>query len=156
MAYSRVDIYIMVYSQGDICIHCIPKRAFAFITYPRGIRIMTCTNGTFASWNTPKRTFASQHAPRGHSHHYTPIRVHLHHDIPTRDIRIMARTNGTFASWYITKGHLHHSMHQWTIHIHCITKGAFASQHTPKRTFASQYEQKDICIMTPLQEAFTS
>ena len=44
--------HIMTDSQGDICIHCIPKRALAFIA---------SLQGAFASWHTPKRTLASWH-----------------------------------------------------------------------------------------------
>ena len=53
--------------------------------------------------HTPKRTFASWHAPRGH----------LHHDVPTRSIRIM--TYPLEGIWTIrflplhpTRRHLHH------------------------------------------------
>ena len=150
MAYSQADIRIMAYSQGHICIHCIPKRTFAswhtlkkhlhqdvpnkrhlhhetfrisilarrhlhslhtqagiriHCILTRGICIMACINGTFATWDTPKRTFASWHAPWEHSHHgirtcsqadihimaypqgsiyiMTYLHEYLHHDIPT-------------------------------------------------------------------------
>ena len=122
MAYSQADIRIITfaYSQGDICIHYIPKRAFVFIVFPSGhshslhpykghlhhgmhqwdIRIMACTIRTSASWHTPKRTFASWHTHKGAFtswHTYMNIYImaylheHLHHDIPTR-------------------GHLHHDI----------------------------------------------
>ena len=74
------DIHFMTWPQGDICIHCIPKRAFAFIAYPNGHSHSLHTyKRTFTPWHTPKQTFASWHAPRGH----------LHHDIPTKRICIM-------------------------------------------------------------------
>ena len=123
--------HIMTYSQGDICIHCIPKRALAFIA---------SLQGAFASWHTPKRTLASWHTPKKtlvswhttketfaswHTNEETFASWHTHKGAftlwhtymnicimtyPQVDIRIMACTKGTFASWHPYKKHLHHDM----------------------------------------------
>ena len=99
----------MIYPQGGIRIHCIPTRVHFHHGIPtRGICIMACTNGTFASWHTPKRTFASWHTTKEtfaswHTHKgaftswhtymniyiMTYIHEHLHYDTSTRSICIM-------------------------------------------------------------------
>ena len=129
----------MIYPQAGIHIHCIPTR---------GICIMACTNGTFASWHIPKRTFAPWHAPGGH----------LHHDILTRSICIMTYPlEGICTTRFL---HLH------------LCKETFASQLgmcagtiTDKPCICTPawdiciiaYLQRSICIMTyPLEGICTT
>ena len=95
---------VMAYPQGDVGIHCIPKRASTFITYIHE-----------------------------HLHHDIPTRGHLHHDIHTWTFASRHTHNGAFTSWHTymniyimtylhehlhhdtpTRGHLHHDIHTWT------------------------------------------
>ena len=69
-AYLQEDIRIIAYPHGHLH-RCIPKREHSHHDIP--------TMGHSHHKHTPKRTFASWHAPRGH----------LHHDVPTRSICIM-------------------------------------------------------------------
>ena len=99
----------MAYSQVDIC-------------------IMACTKGTFASW----------HAPWGHSHH------NMHQG----DICIMACTKGTFASRHTQEG----------IHITAYLQGYICIMSYPQRGHLHHdIPTKSICIMTyPLEGIYTT
>ena len=151
MAYSQADIRIMAYYQRDICIHCIPKRALAFIVYPSGHSHSLHTQAGISIHCIPKRTFAFI------AYLQAGIRIH---DIPIRDICII----WTFTSWHSPK----RTFTSWHTH-----KGAFTSWHIYMNSYIMTYlhkhlhhdiptsghshhgmHQRDICIMTSLQEAF--
>ena len=144
----------MAYSQEDICIHCIPKRAFAFIAYLQGyIRIMACTiktfasrythKGTLASWHIPKRTFASWHTLKQTYESWHVPRGHLHHGMHHGDIRIMTYLQGGICIIAYLQGYVRImtcTIRTFTSrHIH---KGTLASWHIPNRTFASLHIHK--------------
>ena len=118
-----------LHTQAGIRVHCITKRAFASWHAPSGhlhhsmhqwdIRIIACTNGTFASWHITKRTFASWRTHKGAFtswHTYMSIYImtypheHLHHDIPTWTFASWHTHKWTFASWHAPRGHLHHDI----------------------------------------------
>ena len=105
--------------QGDICVHCIPKRAFAFITYLQGyICTITSLQGAFASWHAPMGHLHHNILPSGHSHHDMhhgdicimsyPQREHLHHDIPIRGHSHHDRKHSHYD--ILARGHLHHKI----------------------------------------------
>ena len=89
---------------------------------------MACTKGTFAS----------RHAPWGHSHHGIPTRGHLHHCIPTRV-------------------HSHHGMHHKNIHITAYPQGYISIMaYSQEDIRIMAYSQANVRIMACIKGASTS
>ena len=123
---------------------------------------MTCTNGTFALWYTPKGTFASWH------HSMLPNR-HLHHDIHTwtftswhthkgaftsrhtyMNIYIMAYPQGGIYIMAYLHGHLHHDIPTRSIRIMTCPLEDILHLHLCKETFSSRVNMCAGTIMDKL------
>ena len=104
------------------CIHCKPKRAFAFTAYPSGHSHSLHTQVGIRIHCIPTR---------GHSRHGILPSRHSHHCIPTWINFASAPLHGTSASW---------KLHLWKET--CASYGHFASASLWK-VFASEMKNPD-------------